>query len=59
MLARVLHCICDLAEAAARAVHRRLGNALRPATTSSLVLGTPTDLLRSKPALVAENALLR
>ena len=59
MLARVRHCDRDLADAAGRAVRRRLANALRLATTSSLVLGTATDLLRGKPELVAENALLR
>jgi hypothetical protein len=36
-----------------------VGNALRPAKTSALVLGAATDLVRSKPELVAENALLR
>src|SRR5690242_11144829 len=59
MLARVLHCVRDLADLAFGAVRRRLATALRPAATSSLVLGTATDLLRGEPELVAENALLR
>src|SRR4051812_25337900 len=59
MLARILHCVRDLADTAFLAVRRRLANALRPAATSSLVLGTTTDLVRAKPELVAENALLR
>ncbi len=59
MLARVLHRVRDLADAAFRAVRRRLADALRPATTSSLVLGTAIDLVRGKAELVAENALLR
>src|SRR5918911_1443786 len=59
MLARVLHRVGDLTAVAFRAVRRRLPTAPRPATTSSLVLGTATDLLRGKPELVAENALLR
>src|SRR5918911_294277 len=59
MLARVLHRVGDLTAVAFRAVRRRLPTAPRPATTSSLVLGTATDLPRGKPELVAENALLR
>jgi putative transposase len=59
MLAHLLHRVYDLADAAFRAFRRRLGNAVRPATTSSLVLGAATDLVRSKTELVAENALLR
>jgi hypothetical protein len=56
MLARVLHRVCKLADAAVRMLRRRLVKVLRAATTSSLVLGTATDLLRSRPDLVAENA---
>jgi hypothetical protein len=59
MLAQILHRVHDLADAAVRAIRRRLGSALRPATTSSLVLGTAADLMRSRTELVAENALLR
>jgi transposase InsO family protein len=57
MLVHVLHRACR--RAAVRALRHRAGSALRPATTNSLVLGSATDLLRSKPELVAENALLR
>jgi hypothetical protein len=39
-------------------VHQHLLAATKP-TTTSLVAGTLADLVRSKPALVAENALLR
>jgi hypothetical protein len=59
MLAPTLHRVHDLADAAVRALRRRLGSALRPATTSSLVLDTAADLVRSKTEPVAENALLR
>src|SRR5262249_8377967 len=59
MLVRVLHRLHDLDGAAFRAFRRRLGRALRPATTSSLVLDAATDLVRSKPELLAETALLR
>src|SRR5687767_14646196 len=59
MRAHVLHSIHDLADAAVRALRRRLGNALRPAATNSLVLGAVADLVRGKTELVAENALLR
>src|SRR5436190_24376314 len=59
MTAYVLHRVYDLADAAVRALRRRLGNALRPVATNSLVLGAAADLVRSKPELVAENALPR
>ena len=59
MLVHLLHSVHGLADAAFRAFRRRLGNALRPATTNSLVLGAATDLVRGKPELVADNALLR
>jgi putative transposase len=58
MLAHPLHRVL-LADAAFRAFRRCLGNAVRPATNGSLVLGAATDLVRSKTELVAENALLR
>ena len=59
MFAHVLHRAHGFANATLRALRRRLRSALRPATTSSLVLGSVTDLLRSRHELVAENALLR
>jgi hypothetical protein len=59
MLAHVPHRILDLANAAVRAVRRRLASALRPAATTSLLLGAASDLVRGKPELIAENALLR
>jgi len=59
MLAQILHRVHDLVDAAVRALHRRLGTALRPVATNSLVLGAAADPVRGKPELVAENALLR
>ena len=59
MLGHVLHRIHDLADAAVRAIRRRLGNALRPATPNSLVMGTTADLARSKTEMVPEDALPR
>ena len=59
MFPHALHRVYDLAGAAVRAFRRRLGSAVRPATTSSLVLGAVTDLVRGKAESVAENALLR
>src|SRR2546422_11678234 len=59
MLAQISHRVHDLADAAVRAIRRRLGSALGPATPGSLVLGTAADLVRSQTELVAENALLR
>ncbi len=50
--------LITLGHAAARGLRRRLLAATRPAT-APLVVGTLADLARSKPALVAENALLR
>ncbi len=47
-----------LGHATARGLRRRLLVATRP-TTAPLVVGTLADLARSKPALVAENVLLR
>jgi putative transposase len=40
-------------------LHRRFIDWTKPDTTSPLLLGTLTDLARSKSELVAENALLR
>jgi putative transposase len=44
--------------AAARALHHRVQDATRPAIAAPIA-GVLTDLVRSKPALIAENALLR
>lgn len=55
------HLICRLmtaARMAAQALRGRLQDATRPAT-APLITGTLADLARSKPALIAENALLR
>jgi putative transposase len=59
LLAHVLHRARGFASAALRALGRRLSTAVRPGAASSLVLGAATDLLRSRPELVAENAFLR
>jgi hypothetical protein len=59
LLAHVLYCANGFADADFRGFYLRLSNALRPTATSSLVLGTATDPLRSKGEPVAENALLR
>jgi putative transposase len=59
MLGLVLLRVHDLAASIVRAVRRRLATVLRPTATSSLVLGAATDLVRGKPELIAENALLR
>jgi putative transposase len=58
MLARVLTQIRRLPGTGLRAIRGRLARWTRP-TTSSVVLGTAADMVRSKPELVAENALLR
>jgi hypothetical protein len=42
-----------------QSLHRRFIDWTKPDTTSSLLLGSLTDLARSKSELVAENALLR
>jgi hypothetical protein len=42
-----------------QSLHRRFIDWTKPDTTSSLMMGTLTDLARSKSELVAENALLR
>jgi putative transposase len=59
LLAHVLHRARGFANAALRTFRRRLSTAVRPAATTSIVLCAATDLLRSKPELVAENAFLR
>src|SRR4051794_40472825 len=53
-----LHHLITLGHTAARGLRQRLLAATRPAV-APLVVGTLADLARSKPALVAENALLR
>jgi len=59
MLANVLHRAYGHACAGFRAFRRRMGSALRPATTTSLILGAVPDLARNKPEVTTENALLR
>jgi putative transposase len=58
MLAYLRHHIVRLGRILAHALNRRIIAATKPAAPA-LVAGTLTDLLRGKPALVAENALLR
>ena len=58
MLARLLHRVTGTGHAALQALRRRLLAATRPAAPM-LVTGALADLTRSKPELVAENALLR
>jgi len=55
---RLLHRLLAIGRAAAQGLRRRLLAATRPAA-APLVAGTLADLARSKPALVAENAVLR
>jgi putative transposase len=58
MLARLVRHVATAGHAALRALRRRVLAAAKPAAPA-LVVGTLTDLMRSKPELVAENALLR
>ena len=58
MPSRLLRRLFALGRAAAQGLRQRLLAATRPAS-APLVAGTLADLARSKPALVAENALLR
>ncbi len=58
MLTRLLSCVRPIARRLAQALGRRLAAVTTPAP-SPLVGGTLADLVRSKPALIAENALLR
>jgi len=58
MLVRLLCCVHRAARGQAQAVGRCLDAATLPAA-SPLVGGTLADLVRDKPALIAENALLR
>jgi putative transposase len=58
MPVRLLHRVIAIGRAAAHSVRRCLLAATRP-TLAPLAVATLADLARSKPALVAENALLR
>jgi putative transposase len=58
MPVHLLHRLITIGRAAAQGVRRRLLAATRPAV-APLAAGILADLVRSKPALVAENALLR
>ena len=58
MLARLLHRVTCSARVTVQALRRRLLAATKP-PAAPLVAGTLADLLRGKPELVAENALLR
>jgi len=58
MLVRLLSRVRQTARCLAEALGRRLATATTP-VASPLVGGTLADLVRSKPALIAENALLR
>ena len=59
MLRRLLRSLRCRAEVGLRAARRRLARWTRPAASPAVVLGAAGDLLRSRPALIAENALLR
>jgi putative transposase len=58
MSIRRLHRLIALGHATAQGLRRRLPAATRP-DSAPLAAGTLADLVRSKPALVAENAFLR
>ena len=58
MLARLLRRALDTGRAALSGLRRRALAATKPVTAAPLA-GVPADLRRSKPELVAENALLR
>src|SRR5690348_1411895 len=58
MIARLLRHVTATGRALAQAFQRRLRAATKPAA-APLVVGAVADLWRSKPELVAENALLR
>ena len=58
MPVRLLHRLSTVGRAAARGLRRRLLAATHP-VVAPLAVGTLADLARSKPALVAEHALLR
>jgi putative transposase len=58
MLARFLRRVTATGRTVLQALRRRLLTATQPAAPA-LIAGACTDLVRSKPQLVAENALLR
>jgi putative transposase len=58
MYCRPFHCLIAVARPAAQVLRRRLLAATKP-VPASVIAGTLTDLVRSKPQLIAENALLR
>ncbi len=58
MVTRLLACVRHTARRFAQALGRRLA-AVTASAASPLVGGTLADLVRGKPALIAENALLR
>src|SRR5919202_4957888 len=58
MWTRLLHRLFAAGQTAAQALRRRVAAAPRP-ETASLVTGTLAYLMRTKPELLAENALLR
>ncbi len=58
MLARLLRRVASAGCAVLRAVRDRLSAATKPAAPE-MIVGTLADLTRSKPELIAENALLR
>ncbi len=58
MVTRLLSRVRQIARRLAQTLGRRLAAVMTPAA-SPLVGGTLADLVRSKPALIAENALLR
>ncbi len=58
MFTRLRQRLSGASRATARTLRQRLLAATRPAA-APLVTGTLADLIRSKPALIAENALLR
>ncbi len=58
MRARLLRRVTAPGHAVVQALRRRLAATTKPATTR-LVAGALTDLVRDKPELIAENALLR
>jgi len=58
MPARLLHRLVMVGRAAMQGLRRRLLATTRP-IVAPLAVGMLADLARSKPALVAENALLR
>jgi hypothetical protein len=59
MLGRALDRVARFARLRFRGLRGRVSRRLRPAATTSAVLGAAADLVRSRPELIAENALLR